>query len=83
MNDEPQDCQSAAALITRLDELEMRVAFLDELTESLNGVIADQNQQLLVLQTQMKLLYQRVQAVKVEDDGVAPFDVYDDRPPHY
>ncbi len=69
--------------LARIDQLEIRLSFLDELADSLDQVVTQQTQQLLALHTQMQLLYQRLESVKQQDHGVAPFIPNDDRPPHY
>ena len=69
--------------LARLDALEMRLTFLDELTDSLDQMVTQQTQQLLDMQAQMQILYQRLEASKQQEDGVEPFNVLGDRPPHY
>jgi len=69
--------------LARIDELEMRVTFLDELTDSLDQMVTRQTQQLLEMQAQMQILYQRLEASKQQEQGVEPFNPISDRPPHY
>lgn len=83
MTDTVNENQSNAPLQARIDELEIRVAFLDELMESLNQVVAAQDLHLTQLQQQFQLLYRRVDHSLNQEDGVAPFDVMRDIPPHY
>ena len=65
-----------------IDDLQVKVAFLDDLVEQLNAQVALQNQQLSDLKQQMQLLYRRVEAADLEE-GIAAFDVINDKPPHY
>lgn len=65
-----------------IDDLQVKVAFLDDLVEQLNAQVALQNQQLSDLKQQMQLLYRRVEAADVQD-GIAAFDVINDKPPHF
>jgi SlyX protein len=83
MTDDRPEHQTQDAQSERLDALEIRVAFLDELLESLNAVVAQQDQQLTALQTQCRMLYQRLDADQKNDIGIEPFDAMSDIPPHY
>lgn len=69
--------------LARIDALEMRVTFLDELSDSLDQMVTQQTQQLLEMQAQMQILYQRLEASKQQEYTVEPFTVLGDRPPHY
>ena len=65
-----------------IEDLQVRIAFLDDLVEQLNAQLVLQGQQLQALQKQMQLLYQRVEAADLSE-GIAPFDPMADKPPHY
>ena len=69
-------------LVARIDELEIRVAFLDDLLDSLNATVAQQAQQLMDLQDQFKLLYNRVDSGG-KGEGIEAFDAVNEVPPHY
>ena len=69
-------------MTARIDELEFRVAFLDDLLDSLNSTVALQAQQLVDLQDQFKLLYGRVESAG-KGEGIAAFDAASEVPPHY
>ena len=71
-----------ASFSAPIEDLQVRIAFLDELVEQLNVQIALQDRELADLKKQMQLLYQRVEASD-PSDGIAPFDVISDKPPHY
>ncbi len=74
--------QSVQILQQRVDELEMRAAFLDDLVESLNSIVGEQAQLLMDLQAQMRVLYSRLESAN-KGEGIATFDAAQDRPPHY
>lgn len=73
---------SAHAIAERVDELESRLAFQDDLIENLNAVVTRQDRELLVLKQQVAHLLDRVK--DIGDDGsmagpTSDFEV----PPHY
>ena len=63
----------------RLDELEAKVAFAEDLIETLNQTVIRQQGQLDLLQQQLRLLHQRMQESR-PDETRAPAD---EIPPHY
>ena len=65
-----------------VEDLQVRIAFLDELVDQLNTQIAIQDREITDLKKQMKILYQRFEVSHLTD-GVEPFDPNSDRPPHY
>jgi SlyX protein len=83
MTDDRPEHQTQHAQTERLDALEMRVAFLDELLDSLNGVVAQQDQHISALQAQCRMLYQQLQSDQKHDIGIEPFNAMSDIPPHY
>lgn len=65
---------------SRLTNLETKVAFQDDLVESLNRIVAGQQQQIDLLQQQVQLLYEQLRSLSPSNiDGA----VVDERPPHY
>jgi SlyX protein len=82
MSDE-QLRQLEATLSARIDDLQVKVAFLDDLVESLNELVALQSKTVLDQQKQMQILYQRMESVQNHENGVEPFDPVKDIPPHY
>lgn len=66
---------------SRLSNLESRLAFQDDLLDSLNSIVARQQQQIGILQQQMQLLYDQLR-VLAPTDGVAVSSA-EERPPHY
>ncbi|MFT4020168.1 MAG: SlyX family protein [Acinetobacter sp.] len=65
-----------------IEDLQVRIAFLDDLVEQLNAQLVVQNQEIADLKKQMQILYQRVEASDLSE-GIAPFDPNTNRPPHY
>ena len=63
---------------TRLNELEAKMAFAEDLIDTLNQTVVRQQGQIDSLQQQLRLLHQRLQDVLPNDD-----DPRDEIPPHY
>jgi SlyX protein len=64
---------------TRIDELEAKVAFAEDLIETLNQTVVRQQGQIDLLQQQLRLLHQRLQEALPDDSG----SPRDEIPPHY
>jgi SlyX protein len=64
----------------RLDNLESQLAFLDELVERLNEVVAKQELELIGLKRQVGLLTERLKEIGDAAPGAFP---QDETPPHY
>ena len=68
---------------SRVTNLESRLAFQDDLLDSLNSIVAEQQQQIGVLQQQVQLLYDQLRVLAPSDiEGVAVSSA-EERPPHY
>ena len=65
----------------QLIELQTAVAHLEDNVDRLDQVIAKQDRQLQNMQRQLQLMYAYLD--NKSDQGVAPFDLLADRPPHY
>ncbi len=65
----------------RLNELEIRLALQDDLLDSLNRNLVRIQQTLELQQSQLRLLYQKMQHQQ-EDNG-KPYSLADEIPPHY
>lgn len=63
----------------RLTELEAKLAFTEDLLDTLNQTVIRQQAQLDLLQEQLRLLNQRLQDAQSD----APRTLRDDIPPHY
>jgi SlyX protein len=68
----------AAWAQTRLTELESKLAFAEDLLDTLNQTVVRQQGQIDSLQQQLRLLHQRLQDVLPNDDNPR-----DEIPPHY
>ena len=77
-----QNLDNQASFSAPIEDLQVRIAFLDDLVEQLNQQLAIQNQEIADLKKQMQLLYQRVESADLSE-GVAPFDPLTNKPPHY
>ncbi|WP_199154451.1 MULTISPECIES: SlyX family protein [Chromobacterium] len=65
----------------RVEALEVRLAFQDELLDALNATVARQQKEIDLLQQQIRLLYQQFRSAQ-PDDGPAT-SLRDEIPPHY
>jgi len=64
----------------RITELEVKLAFQDDLLEALNHTVAQQQQQIDLMQAEMRLLYQQMKTLQpsqMADEADEP------PPPHY
>lgn len=64
---------------SRITELEIRLALQDDLLETLNRTVAEQQQQILLLQMELRGLYQHLQALEPGGRNLPSQEV----PPHY
>lgn len=69
-------------LTQQVTDLQITIAYLEDAIERLDKVIAVQDKELQNMQRQLQLLYAQVEG-KNNDQGIAPFDVNADKPPHY
>lgn len=76
------DSLSSTELKAQMIELQMNMAHLELTVERLDNVITRQDKELQTLQRQLQLIYNQVESQQAEE-GIAPFDVLADRPPHY
>lgn len=63
----------------RINELEAKLAFAEDLIETLNQTVIRQQGQLDLMQQQLRLLHQQLQEA-LPDDGRSPRE---EIPPHY
>jgi SlyX protein len=63
----------------RLVELEIKVAYQDDLLQELNKIVAQQQQHLSLLENTCQLLYERINSVQHEKRDA----LIDSPPPHY
>ncbi|MBI1451508.1 MULTISPECIES: SlyX family protein [Acinetobacter] len=77
-----QNLNDQASFSAPIEDLQVRIAFLDDLVDQLNDQVAKQNLEIADLQKQMKLLYSRIESADLSE-GIAAFDPMTNRPPHY
>ena len=77
-NTEENETKLAAQMI----DLQTSMAHLEQTVERLDQVITRQDRDIQTLQRQLQLIYSQVESQSGEE-GVAPFDLMADRPPHY
>ena len=77
-----QNIDNQAPLSAPIEDLQVRIAFLDDLVDQLNTQLAVQSKEIADLKKQMQLLYQRVESADLSE-GIAPFDPLSNKPPHY
>ncbi len=63
----------------RLIELEIKLAYQEDLVGELNKIVAQQQQKIDHLEKICRLLYERVENLSAHQDGVAAEEI----PPHY
>jgi len=64
----------------KMAELEVRLAFQDELLDALNGTVARQQKEIDLLQQQIRLLYQQLKGMQSGgNDAPSGHEI----PPHY
>ena len=71
-----------ASFSAPIEDLQVRITFLDDLVEQLNEQMIRQSAELVDLKKQIQFLYQRVESADLSD-GIATFDPSTNRPPHY
>lgn len=63
----------------RLTELEIKLSFTEDLVDELNRTMAHQQEQILLLQDELRALFQQMQQMGPAEKT----DLRDDIPPHY
>ncbi|GAA0312200.1 SlyX family protein [Psychrobacter aestuarii] len=71
-----------ADIAAQVIDLQMTVAHLELSLEQLDSVVAKQDKHIQTMQRQLQLMYKHIENQQ-PDDGIAPFDVLADKPPHY
>jgi SlyX protein len=65
---------------SRLTNLEVKIAFQDDLLEALNRTVANQQRELEMLQQQVRMLYEQLRSLS-PSDVATPAE--EPPPPHY
>ena len=68
----PKNFDDHASFSAPIEDLQVRIAFLDDLVEQLNQQLAIQTREIADLKKQMQFLYQRVEASDLSE-GIAAF----------
>ena len=63
----------------RIDELEAKLSFAEDMIESLNLTVFRQQEQLDLMQQQIRLLHEQLRDVRPKEER----DLRDEIPPHY
>lgn len=63
----------------RLIELEIKLAYQEDLLQELNSIVAQQQMQISRLEETCKLLYERLKSLSFVEE----LDQTDNQPPHY
>lgn len=63
----------------RLTELEIKLSFTEDLVDELNRTMARQQEQILLLQDELRAVFQQVQQMAPAEKS----DLREDIPPHY
>ena len=74
------------AVNDRNTELEIRLSLMEDLVEELNRTVFRQQQELVLLQAQLRHLYRQMKAdaeAQATAESAAPPSLREDVPPHY
>ena len=66
----------------RLTDLEIKISLTEDLVEELNRTVFQQQQQIDLLQAQLRLLYGQMQS-NTNAESAEPYSLRDEIPPHY
>jgi SlyX protein len=77
-----QNLDNHASFSAPIEDLQVRIAFLDDLVEQLNEQVIRQHAEIADLKKQMQMLYQRVESADLSE-GIEAFDPLTNVPPHY
>lgn len=67
----------------RLTELEIKTSLNEDLLEELNRTVFRQQQQIDMLQEQLRFLYGKIQSSSESSEPADAFSLRDEIPPHY
>ena len=69
--------------IERLDELEMRVTFQEDVIAQLNEALINQQRRIDELVAHVRKLTEQLEQLHNQGVEAAPYSAQDERPPHY
>ena len=64
---------------SRINELEIKLSFAEDLVEELNRTVSRQQDQINLLQDELRVLFQQIQQITPGEK----MDLRDEIPPHY
>lgn len=64
---------------SRLTEIEAKLSFAEDMIDTLNTTVFRQQERIDLLERQLRLLHQQIQALQPEEER----DLRDEIPPHY
>ncbi|RUO38908.1 SlyX protein [Aliidiomarina taiwanensis] len=70
------------ALVQRIDDLESKLAFQDDTIDALDKLVQAQSSELQTLHKYIRLLAEKIQPEEDAEES-PPFNLIDERPPHY
>ncbi|VXB06744.1 SlyX protein [Enhydrobacter sp. AX1] len=63
-------------------DLQTQVAFMEDTLDKLDNIVTEQSQLIADQQRQLQLLYQKLET-QTQGSQIQPFDLLNDKPPHY
>lgn len=65
-----------------LIDLQTQVLFMEDTVDKLDNIVTEQSQLIADQQRQLQLLYQKLET-QTQGSQIQPFDLLNDKPPHY
>ena len=69
-------------LTQALIDLQTQVLFMEDTVDKLDNIVTEQSQLIADQQRQLQLLYQKLET-QTQGSQIQPFDLLNDKPPHY
>jgi len=69
-------------LTQELIDLQTQVLFMEDTVDKLDNIVTEQSQLIADQQRQLQLLYQKLET-QTQGSQIQPFDLLNDKPPHY
>ena len=67
----------------RMTELEIKLSLMEDTVDELNRTVFRQQEQIDLLQAQLRHMYRQMSASAEAADGGKPYSLRDELPPHY
>ncbi len=65
-----------------LIDLQTQMVFMEDTVDKLDNIVTEQSQLIADQQRQLQLLYQKLET-QTQGSQIQPFDLLNDKPPHY